>query len=79
MGNNSENTKYGIPVDNPFINSPNKMGEIWAYGFRNPNRLAWDYYGRLLSSDLGQTNIAEINLVETGGFMAGRFVKVVLF
>ena len=29
-----------IPKDNPFVATPGARGEIWAYGVRNPWRLA---------------------------------------
>jgi len=32
---------YAIPRDNPFANGPGKK-EIWAWGFRNPFRIAFD-------------------------------------
>src|SRR6185369_17556674 len=31
-----------IPSDNPFFNQVGKRGEIFAYGFRNPFRFAFD-------------------------------------
>ncbi len=38
-----EGTKaYGIPKDNPFVNTPGARGEVWAYGLRNPWRMAFD-------------------------------------
>ena len=37
----SENGRYRIPNDNPFVSTPGARKEIWAYGFRNPHRLAW--------------------------------------
>ncbi len=38
----SENRRYRIPVDNPFVHTPGARKEIWAYGLRNPHRLTWD-------------------------------------
>ena len=38
----SENGRYRIPNDNPFGATPGARKEIWAYGLRNPHRLAWD-------------------------------------
>ena len=35
----SENGRYRIPNDNPFVATPGARKEIWAYGFRNPHRL----------------------------------------
>lgn len=67
-GRNSVNGKYGVPADNPFIGKTGMCGEVWAYGFRNPNRLAWDATGRLLATDIGQSNIEEINSIEAGKF-----------
>ncbi|MFM1843023.1 MAG: hypothetical protein RLZZ490_1764, partial [Cyanobacteriota bacterium] len=65
-GNNSANGQYGIPIDNPFVddNDPNTLGEIWAYGLRNPHRFSWDTggEGKLLIVDIGQAFIEEVNL-----------------
>ena len=38
----SENGRYRIPNDNPFAGKPGARKEVWAYGLRNPHRLAWD-------------------------------------
>ena len=38
----SENGRYRIPNDNPFVDKRGARGEIWAYGLRNPARLTWD-------------------------------------
>ena len=37
----SENGRYRIPNDNPFVSTPAARKEIWAYGLRNPHRLSW--------------------------------------
>jgi glucose/arabinose dehydrogenase len=41
-GNNSANGQYGIPADNPFVGMPGALGEIFAFGFRNPYRFSFD-------------------------------------
>jgi uncharacterized repeat protein (TIGR03806 family) len=33
---------YGVPKDNPFVNTPGVRPEIWAHGFRNPWRQCFD-------------------------------------
>ena len=37
----SDNGRYRIPNDNPFVSKPGARKEIWAYGLRNPHRLTW--------------------------------------
>jgi hypothetical protein len=39
----SQNGRYRIPNDNPFVSKAGARGEIWAYGLRNPARLTWDF------------------------------------
>ena len=38
----SENGRYRIPNDNPFVAVEGARKEIWASGLRNPHRLIWD-------------------------------------
>jgi glucose/arabinose dehydrogenase len=38
----SENGRYRIPNDNPFVSVDGARKEIWAVGLRNPHRLVWD-------------------------------------
>jgi glucose/arabinose dehydrogenase len=70
FGNNSANGKYGIPADNPFVNDGDflTLGEIWAYGLRNPHRFSWDTGGdgKMLIVDTGQAFIEEVNLGKKG-------------
>jgi hypothetical protein len=37
----SDNGRYRIPNDNPFVAVAGARKEIWANGFRNPNRMSW--------------------------------------
>jgi Glucose / Sorbosone dehydrogenase len=69
LGKNSANGKYGIPRSNPFANDnrADTLGEIYAYGVRNPQRLFWDSKtGRMFMSDIGQNIIEEISPVTSG-------------
>ncbi len=69
LGSNSANGEYGIPSDNPFADdgNPNTLGEIYAYGVRNPQRLAWDpANGNLFLADIGQNTLEELSLVTLG-------------
>jgi len=79
LGKTGRNGKYGIPASNPFAKSKDKAGELYAYGFRNPNRIFWDESGRLFATDIGQHSIEEINRIEAGQFYGwpireGKFV-----
>ena len=66
-GNNSSNGRYGIPSNNPFANQDNrKLGEIYAYGFRNPHRITWTKTGQMLVGNIGQGQIEAIYLVQPG-------------
>ncbi len=67
-GTNSANGQYGIPSSNPWAadGDDSTLGELWAIGFRNPHRFAWDSAGRLFVTDIGEMNVEELNLVEKG-------------
>ena len=59
---------YGIPKDNPFVATPGARGEVWAYGFRNPWRIAFDRKnGALWVGDVGWELWEMIDRVERGG------------
>jgi glucose/arabinose dehydrogenase/cytochrome c2 len=67
-GNNSANGKYGIPPQNPFVQSKNAntVREIYAYGFRNPHRITWSKSGKMLVSNIGQRNSEALYMVMSG-------------
>ena len=55
---------YLIPPDNPFVGQPNRRGEIWAKGLRNPWRYAFDPpSGNLYIADVGQNAHEEVDVV----------------
>jgi hypothetical protein len=69
LGKNSANGKYGIPASNPFVadNNPQTLGEIYAYGLRNPQRFGWDPRdGRIFLSEIGQNIVEEVDVVTPG-------------
>jgi len=69
----SENGRYRIPNDNPFVATPGARKEIWAYGFRNPHRLAWAVdpanpaNNRLIANSVGLRTWETVYLVRKGG------------
>lgn len=63
-----EGLAYAIPPDNPFVNVSGARGEIYAFGLRNPWRIAFDSEtGRLWCGDVGQELWEEINVITAGG------------
>ena len=66
LGTNSDNGQYGVPTSNPFATDgdADTLGEIFAYGFRNPQRFSFDpVSGKLLVGDIGESNVEEIDLL----------------
>jgi glucose/arabinose dehydrogenase len=49
-----------VPEDNPFGN------EVYSYGHRNPQGIAWDQQGNLWATEHGSSGRDEINLIEQG-------------
>jgi glucose/arabinose dehydrogenase len=69
LGKNSANGQYGIPASNPFAadGKDDTLGEIYAYGVRNPQRLSWDAKnGNMFVADIGQNLVEEISPVTAG-------------
>ena len=61
-------TKEGKPVANgPFANTANARPEIYAYGFRNPEGMAWNAEtGELWEAEFGPRGGDEINIIRPG-------------
>ncbi len=56
-----------VPADNPFVVKPGILPEIWAYGMRSPEGLAYDpRTGQLWQNDHGPRGGDELNIVEKG-------------
>jgi putative heme-binding domain-containing protein len=59
---------YQIPPDNPFLDMPGVRPEIWAFGFRNPWRIAIDEpSGELWVGDVGWEKWEMVHRVVRGG------------
>lgn len=56
-----------IPADNPFVNVPNAVKAIYAYGLRNPFRLTFLPNGKAMTEDTGSSYWEELNTIQPGG------------
>lgn len=58
---------YEVPRDNPFAGQAGARPEVWAYGLRNPWRMAFDRTdGRLWVGDVGASSVEEVDVVQRG-------------
>ena len=56
-----------VPPDNPFVGKPGALPEIWAYGLRNAEGLAFNPAdGKLWEQEHGPKGGDEINIIEKG-------------
>jgi glucose/arabinose dehydrogenase len=56
-----------VPPDNPFVGRSDAMPQIWAYGVRNPQGLAFDpATGRLWEQEHGPRGGDEVNIIDKG-------------
>lgn len=68
----SENGRYRIPNDNPFVSLAGARKEIWSAGLRNPHRLIWDVEPapprtpRLIAFNIGLTAWETVMIVKKG-------------
>lgn len=60
-------TQDGTPApDNPFLNKPDVRPEIWAYGIRSPEGLAFAADGTLWETEHGPRGGDELNRIQKG-------------
>jgi mono/diheme cytochrome c family protein len=68
----SDNGRYRIPNDNPYVSVEGARKEIWASGLRNPHRFIWDYVPgqsaapRLLAFNIGLHGWETVMIVKKG-------------
>jgi hypothetical protein len=68
----SENGRYRIPNDNPFVSMPAARKEVWAVGLRNPHRLSWGIdpgdpaNTRLIANSIGLYTWETVNIIHKG-------------
>jgi hypothetical protein len=68
----SENGRYRIPQDNPFVSTNGARREIWAVGLRNPHRLTWaidaaaPQNNRLIANSIGLHTWETVNIIHKG-------------
>lgn len=67
----SPNGRYRIPSTgpdpNPFVSVSGARGEIFAYGLRNPHRMAWDAVtNTLIANDIGLHSWEEVDIIAKG-------------
>jgi len=60
------NRDGSVPDDNPFVGEADVQPEIWTWGNRNPQGLAFGPDGRLWSNEHGPQGGDELNLIEAG-------------
>src|SRR5215217_1845812 len=62
VNGSSNGLPYSIPPDNPFVDQPGALPEIWAFGVRNPWRFSFDQVtGDLWIGDVGSATYEEVN------------------
>ena len=59
-------TDGSVPDDNPFVDTPDALPEIWTRGHRNVQAAAFDQNGRLWVVEHGTRGGDELNLIEEG-------------
>jgi uncharacterized repeat protein (TIGR03806 family) len=59
---------YGVPKDNPFVNTPGARPEVWAYGLRQLWRFSFDRKtGNCWGGEVGQDLWEMVYKIEKGG------------
>lgn len=71
----TEEAPYRVPADNPFVAGGGRA-EVWAYGLRNPWRMAFDpATGRLWVADVGQNRLEEVSIATAGANLGWNIME----
>jgi hypothetical protein len=71
----SENGRYRVPSDNPFVAVAGARPEIYSAGHRNPHRMTWDVdpsdpdpetNNQLIVNEIGLSHWEEVNFIHPG-------------
>jgi hypothetical protein len=66
-GRDGVNGQYGIPRANPFVRKAGALGEIYAYGMRDPYRFSWDRVThRMYMGHIGEKAVDAVYEVRKG-------------
>ncbi|WP_330172749.1 PQQ-dependent sugar dehydrogenase [Streptomyces sp. NBC_01498] len=66
-GDDGPGGRYGIPATNPFVHRQYVLGEIYAYGLRDPHRFSWDAgTGRMFVGNIGEHRVESVYEVRAG-------------
>ena len=67
VGGATAQQPYRVPAGNPLVGAAGARDEIWAYGLRNPWRIAFDpATGELWAGDVGQGQYEEVDVIKKG-------------
>jgi glucose/arabinose dehydrogenase len=71
------NTDGSAPEDNPFVDNPDALPTIWAYGLRNPWRCSFDMggNGELICGDVQQNSFEEVSIIGAGQNLGWRMME----
>jgi uncharacterized repeat protein (TIGR01451 family) len=69
------NLDGSVPSDNPFVNVPNAVPYIYAYGIRNPFRMTFLPDGKPMVEDTGSSFWEELDTIQAGGNYGWPFVE----
>jgi len=64
-----------VPTNNPFLQIPNAVPAIYAYGLRNPYRFTFLPNGKAMVADTGSSYWEEMNVIQPGGNYGWHFYE----